>query len=163
MAKQHLLKSFPDFLRNLKKMIFIFIFCFVFVFWILKGLENQSHCFFKQTGNTLFCTCRVAWGCRIHKLLHYRGVRPPPHEWAGYDTKQSVGEVPVMLELWGMQSTPSLSLLPSSLWPGVVAPDRVLSIGQIELNCVALDWTVLTFKLRIYAELNCLKWNCFYI
>ena len=25
------------------------------------------------------------------------------------------------------------TLLPDSLWPGVVAPDRVLSIGQIEL------------------------------
>ena len=36
-----------------------------------------------------------------------------------------------MLELWGMRST--LSLLPGSLWPGVVAPDRVLSMGQIEL------------------------------
>ena len=32
-----------------------------------------------------------------------------------------------------MQSTPSLPLLPGPLWPGVVTPDRVLSIGQIEL------------------------------
>ena len=29
-----------------------------------------------------------------------------------------------MLELCGMQSTPSLLLLPSPLWPGVVAPDK---------------------------------------
>ena len=29
-----------------------------------------------------------------------------------------------MLELWGMQSTPSLPLLPGSLWPGVVASDK---------------------------------------
>ena len=36
----------------------------------------------------------------------------------------------MILELWGMQSTPSLSLLPGPLWPGVVAPDRVLSIGH---------------------------------
>ena len=41
-----------------------------------------------------------------------------------------------MLELCGMQSTSSLSLLPGSLWPGVIAPDRVLSMGQIELNCI---------------------------
>ena len=47
----------------------------------------------------------------------------------GYDTKQSDGEVPAMLELWGMRSTPSLPLLPGPLWPGVVAPDRALSIG----------------------------------
>ena len=38
-----------------------------------------------------------------------------------------------MLELWGMQSTPSLPSLPGLHWPGVVAPERVLSIGQIEL------------------------------
>ena len=40
-----------------------------------------------------------------------------------------------MLELWGMLSTPSLPLLPGPLGPKVVAePDRVLSIGQIELS-----------------------------
>ena len=39
-----------------------------------------------------------------------------------------------MLEFWGMWSTPSLLL--DLLWPGVVAPDSVLSMGQIELNCV---------------------------
>ena len=38
-----------------------------------------------------------------------------------------------MLEFWRMQSTPSLPLLPDPLWPGVVAPDRVLSMSQIEL------------------------------
>ena len=32
-----------------------------------------------------------------------------------------------------MQRTPSLALLPDPLWPGVVVPDRVLSVGQIEL------------------------------
>ena len=41
-----------------------------------------------------------------------------------------------MLELWGMRSTPLLLSLPSPLRPGVVAPDRVLSMGQIELNYV---------------------------
>ena len=29
-----------------------------------------------------------------------------------------------MLELQGMQSNPSLPLLPGLLWPGVVAPDK---------------------------------------
>ena len=32
-----------------------------------------------------------------------------------------------------MWSTLSLPSLPGSLWPGVVAPDRVLSQGQIKL------------------------------
>ena len=43
-----------------------------------------------------------------------------------------------MLELWRMQSTPLLPSLPGPLWPGVVAPDRVLSMGQIEVNCVLI-------------------------
>ena len=43
-----------------------------------------------------------------------------------------------MLELWGMWSTPSLTSLPSPLWPEVVAPDRVLSMGRIELDHVLM-------------------------
>ena len=39
-----------------------------------------------------------------------------------------------MLELWGMQSTPLLLSLYRLLGPGLVAPDRVLSMGQLELN-----------------------------
>ena len=38
-----------------------------------------------------------------------------------------------MLELWGIQSTLLWPSLPGPLWPGVVAPDSVLSLGQIEL------------------------------
>ena len=40
--------------------------------------------------------CPVGWGCRIHRLLLYRGVRPPPNEYPSYDTKQSDGEFPIM-------------------------------------------------------------------
>ena len=40
-----------------------------------------------------------------------------------------------MLKLWGMWNTPSLPSLLGSLGLGVVVPDRVLSMGQIELNC----------------------------
>ena len=40
-----------------------------------------------------------------------------------------------MLELWKMQSTSSLPSLPGPLCPRVVAPDRVLSMGQMELKC----------------------------
>ena len=73
--------------------------------------------------------CPISWGCRIHRPLLCRGVRPPSNECPGYDTKQSDGEVPAMLELWGMRSTSSLPSLPGPLWPGVVAPDRALSMG----------------------------------
>ena len=48
----------------------------------------------------------------------------PPNECPRYDNKQSDGEVPAMLELWRMRSTPSLPSLPGPLWPGVVAPDK---------------------------------------
>ena len=61
--------------------------------------------------------------------------KTPAKEYPGYDTKQSDGEVPVMLELWEMRSTPSLPSHPGPIWPEVVAPDRVLSMGQKELNC----------------------------
>ena len=48
-----------------------------------------------------------------------------PKECPDYDTKQSNGEASVMLELWEMQSTSSLPLLPGPLWPVVVAHDWV--------------------------------------
>ena len=62
-----------------------------------------------------------------------REVRLPPNKCPVYDTKQSDGEVPVMQELWGMRSTLSISSLPDPLWPGMVEPDKTLSMGQIEL------------------------------
>ena len=45
----------------------------------------------------------------------------------GSDTKQSNYEAPVKQELSEMPS------LPDPLWSGVVAPDRILFMGQIEL------------------------------
>ena len=71
--------------------------------------------------------CPVDLGCRIQRLLLCKGVRPAPptpNECPAYDTKQSDNEVPVMLEPWGMQSTPSLPLLPGPLRLGEVAPDK---------------------------------------
>ena len=57
----------------------------------------------------------------------------PPNKCPVYDTKQSDGEASEMLDLWRMQSSPLLPSLPCLLWPGVVAPDRFLSMSQIEL------------------------------
>ena len=93
-------------------------------------------------------SCPVSWGCRIPWLLLCSGVRPLTKECPGYDTKQSDAEVPVMLELWGMQSTPSLPSLLGPLWPRVVAPDK----GPIN----GLNRT----RLCTYAKLNCLNYNC---
>ena len=61
-----------------------------------------------------------------------------------YEAKQSDGEASVMLEFWGMQSTLSLLLFPGPL-PGVVAPDRVLSMGQIELFDIFTECKQITY------------------
>ena len=81
-----------------------------------------------------------------------------PNVCPGYDTKQSDAEASIMLEFWGMQSTPSLPSLPGPLWPGVVAPDKVLSMGQIELFNIWIECQQMT-----YAKLNCLEWNSWII
>ena len=73
-----------------------------------------------------------------------------------YDTKQSDDGTPVMQELRGMSSTPSLPLLPGPLWPGLEAPDRVLSMGQIEKNYVYKQMTDLKLWL-----LDSNTWNQF--
>ena len=93
----------------------------------------------------IYIYCPIGWACRIHQMLLCKGVIPTPNNCPGYDTKQSDGEVPVMPELWGMWSTPSLPLLSGSLWPRVVAPDK----GPIyELNRTKpwfLEFTVCCF------------------
>ena len=57
-------------------------------------------------------------------------------EYPRYVTKQFEGGAPVILEFGEIRSTTLLPLLPGSFWPGVVAPDRVLSMGRIKLKCV---------------------------
>ena len=78
-----------------------------------------------------FNPSQIGRDCKIHWLHLCSEVSPPltPNEGPRYDIKASEAST---LEIWGMQSTPSLPLRPGPLWPGVVAPDRVLSMGQIE-------------------------------
>ena len=111
--------------------------CWVFLHWqvysVPEWLLLEGHIY----------GCPVGWSCRIRRLRLFREVRPRPHDCPGYDTKQSHGEAPVILEVWGMHSTPLLPSLPGPLWPGVVAPDKVLSMGKIELNYVVmLNWII---------------------
>ena len=107
--------------------------------------------------------CPVGWGCRIHQLLLCREVRLPTNTCPGYNTKKSDGKVPVMLKLWGMLSTSSLPSLLGPLWARVVAPDKVLSIGQIELNCLLiLNWIIwnrTVFDIETVLMLNWIAWN----
>ena len=119
----------------------------------MKNLEKGSVLFIndystlvipqlKKNQKLLKMYCPVSWGCRINRLPLCRRVRPPPpNECRGYDTKQSDGKVPVMLELWGMWSTPLLPSLTGPLWPGVVAPDKGPIYGLNRTKLCFLHYT----------------------
>ena len=107
-------------------LLFIFFFCFPVLYLSTFNVFIHSSYIIFLVSNY---SCPVSWGCRIHWLHLCRGVRPPPNECPGYDTKNSDDEVPAVLELWGMRNAPSLPSLPGPLWPGVIAPDRALSMG----------------------------------
>ena len=78
----------------------------------------------------MIASCQVGWGELLNTpTASLQRSKTPPKECPGYETKQSEGKVSVMLELWGMRSTPLLPLLPGPVWPGVVALDRALSMG----------------------------------
>ena len=64
--------------------------------------------------------------------------KDPANECPGYDTKKSDGEVPVMLGLWGMRSTPSLPSLPGPLWPRMVAPNKGPIYGLNRTKCILI-------------------------
>ena len=76
----------------------------------------------------------------------------PPNECSVNDNKQSDVAIPVMMEFWGMRNTSSLTSDPDPLWPGVVASDRVLSMGQVELNSVLSETEL--FKIELFCMLN---------
>ena len=82
----------------------------------------------------------------IHTLEQSTGAveyTNPSNECPRYYTKQSDGEVPVMLGLWGIWGTPSMPLLPGPFWSGVVAPDKDPIYGLNRTNCkIMLKWTV---------------------
>ena len=91
----------------------------------------------------LLKSSQVRWGCRIHWLHLFRGVRHTLiNECLGYDIKPSDGEAPA-LKIWGMCSTPSLPLLPGPLWPRGITPHGVLSMSQIEQTMCANKWLML--------------------
>ena len=113
----------------------------------------------------IYQLCCTDYSC----LLYHSKFRPlcpsivcvrPTIQW--YDTKQSDGEAPVMLELWGMLSTSSFLSFSGSLWPVVVALDRILFMSQIELNSVLmLNWIVwnrTVYKYKNGFGINNLQW-----
>ena len=57
-----------------------------------------------------------------------------------------------------MWSTPLLLSLSVPLWPEMVASDRVLSMGQIGLNCVLmLKWIVWNRNVYMYENVFAIK------
>ena len=97
--------------------------------------------------------------------VEYTNWRKTSSQWVSwYDTKQSDCEAPIMLKLWGNQNTQSLPSLSGPLWPRVAAPDKVISMGQIELNCVLmLTWIVwnriIFWHCNSELMLNWIGWN----
>ena len=91
------------------------------------------------------------WGSRIHRLHLCSGVRPSPITVLGMTLNQHAKAS--ILELWGMQNSPYLLLLPGPLWSEVLVSVRVPFIGQIEMfnhllylkqfNCVSIELLVL--------------------
>ena len=82
------------------------------LFWHLNCVLMLNWIIWNKTVLTLTLYCSVGWGCRIHWLHLCRGVRPhhpSTKKCPGYNTKQSDGEVPMMLGLWAMQSTPFIA------------------------------------------------------
>ena len=111
-------------------------------------------------GRVIPKTQNMVYNTSLFNTLHYKvriegkvelsreGKSPPPsNKCPRYEIKQSNGEAPVMLELWGMQSNPSLPPLPCPFWSGVVPPDRILFVNQIGL------YDILTMKTN-----NTLNW-----
>ena len=85
----------------------------------------------------------MSWGCRKHRLLLCRGGKTSlPNECPDNDTKQSDGEVTVMLALWGMWSTSLLPSLSNLFWPEVDAPDKGPIYGSNRTKPWFLEFTV---------------------
>ena len=82
--------------------------------------------------------CPVGWGCRIYLLHLCRGVRLSVLDMT---LNNSDGDVPVMLQIWGMLNTPLLPSLPGPLWPGVVAPDKGSIYGLNRTKLCFLHYT----------------------
>ena len=80
-----------------------------------------------------FSRCPSRLGLQNTPTASQQSGKTPPLSVQDMAYKHSNSESEVMLELWETRNTPSLPSLPGSLWPGMVASDRVRSIGQIEL------------------------------
>ena len=85
---------------------------------------------------------------------------PLPKDHPEYDIKQSDGKAPMMLKLWLIQGTPSLPLLPGSLWPGM-DPIYGSNFNLFKLKkWHMLNWIV---RNRTVWSFNCVLTNDWYL
>ena len=91
--------------------------------------EDASLVSYTGPPDPVYCGYWIHW-------LHFCSRVRIFNECPGYDTKESDGKAPLIPEHWEMQNNSLLSSVPAPLKPGVVAPDKVLSIGQIERNWI---------------------------
>ena len=82
-----------------------------------KKTKKLSIAFLQSSGVLKYTNCFSAEGLYS------------PNECPGHETKQFDSKSPVILELWRRWSATYLLSRPGPPWPGVVAPDRVLSMG----------------------------------
>ena len=114
-----------------------------FILYIISSLVASScHLLFFIVRWCLMTT----WQLCVHILLHHfpipvgwgcRSVRTSPNECPWYDTKPYIKAL--ILELWGICSTPSFSLFPAPLLPEVVVLVRVPSMGQIIIIIIIMS------------------------
>ena len=114
---------------HIKSVEIIYIFLYIYIY------------IFAQSGGAVECT----------DCFSVEGY-PHSSKCPDYDTKQYDGEVPVILELWGMRRTPSLPSLPGKHLFGVVAPDKGPIYGLNRTKPWFLDLTVFASKLCIYVK-----------
>ena len=93
-------------------------------------IHNFEFCLSYKTVSHGYTPVLIIWKLWCHPSLPFlQGSILPDsqNDCHGYDTKQSDGEVPVMLELCEMRSTTSLPSHPGPLWPGAVTLNSILS------------------------------------
>ena len=95
-------------------------------------LTSHSFCFFSY-----FLFCPVDWS----SIRHTTTTTTTTNECPGYNTKQSDGEIPVMLELWGMRGTTLPPSLPGPLRLRMGAPDKGPIYGLNRINPWFLEFT----------------------
>ena len=130
------------YLKGIYTYIYIYIYIYIYTFkiyiYIYIYICIYIYIYIYICIHSFTSNCPISMGCIIYLLHLFRRVKY---------TKQSDGEVPIMLELWGMRSTPYLPSIPDPPWPEMVAPERVRSMGQIELTR--------GFERLLFLHLNC--------